>query len=76
MLPLHADKCACITILLLFTLHVEPTDYIRSADDLLRMTPYLVSQLQLFAQITFNRIPISTLLSKIEEEAKLKWQKE
>ena len=28
------------------------------------------------AQITFNRIPISTLLSEIEEEAKLKWQKE
>jgi len=27
------------------------------------------------AQITFNRIPISTLLSKLEE-AKLKWQKE
>ena len=28
------------------------------------------------AQITFNRIPISTLLSEIEEEAKQKWQKE
>jgi len=28
------------------------------------------------AHITFNRIPISTLLSEIEEEAKLKWQKE
>ena len=28
------------------------------------------------AQITFNRIPISTLLSEIEEEANKKWQKE
>jgi len=28
------------------------------------------------AQITFNRIPISTLLSEIEEEANQKWQKE
>jgi len=28
------------------------------------------------AQITFNRIPIRTLLSKIEEEANQKWQKE
>ena len=28
------------------------------------------------AQITFNRIPIITLLSEIEEEANQKWQKE
>jgi len=27
------------------------------------------------AEITFNRIPISTLLSEIEEEANQKWQK-
>jgi hypothetical protein len=28
------------------------------------------------AKIVFNRLPMSTLISKIEEETKLKWQKE
>ena len=47
---LPASQCSpgLITILLLFTLYAEPTDYTRGADDLLRTTPYLVPQLQLF----------------------------
>jgi hypothetical protein len=28
------------------------------------------------AKIVFNRLPMSTLISKIEEETKLKWRKE
>ena len=46
--PSHERTCASVTILLLITLHAKPTDYIRGADDLLRTTPYLVSQLKLF----------------------------
>ena len=38
--PSHAGTCACVTILLLITLHAKPTDYVRGEDDLLRTTPY------------------------------------
>jgi len=63
--PSHAGTCACATILLHFTLHAELTDYIRGADDLLRTTPYLVSQLQLFRQMN-AAVAMTKIINKTE----------
>ena len=47
--PSHAGTCACVTILLLITLHAKPTDYIRGYQrHRWQCTTSLVSQLKLF----------------------------
>ena len=49
MLPSHEGTCACVTILLLITLHAKPTDYIRAYQrHRWQCTTSLVSQLKLF----------------------------